>query len=98
LRVYGYVADPLNYCDPLGLKGCGGNKKEHGKKGAKRGPKTDKNAPHNKKIREEGDKIEKEGGTVLSGGGREQEKLIPTPGVKKVGDALILYTKMPMEI
>ncbi|WP_395746283.1 putative Ig domain-containing protein [Prosthecobacter sp.] len=52
---------------------------------AKRGPKTDPDAPHNKTIREEADKLEKEGNNIIGGGGREKEKLIPTPGGKKDG-------------
>ena len=51
--------------------------------GAKRGPKTDPNAPHNAKVRSEGDKLHAEGNDILSGGGREEETAVKTPGGEK---------------
>jgi RHS repeat-associated protein len=53
--------------------------------GAKRGPKTDPDAPHNKKIREEADKLVDGDNEIIAGGGREPEKLVPTPGGTKPG-------------
>jgi RHS repeat-associated protein len=54
-------------------------------RGAKRGPKTDSDEAHNAKIRSEADRLEKGGNRIVSGGGREKETLIPTPGGTKEG-------------
>ncbi|MFN7783492.1 MAG: hypothetical protein ACK5PG_12240, partial [Lysobacterales bacterium] len=51
----------------------------------KRGPKTDPSAPHNATIRSEADRLESEGNQILAGGGRERERLVPTPGGEKSG-------------
>lgn len=78
---YRFAPDAINWIDPFGLK-CG----ETGcKTGAKRGPKTDPNAPHNARIRLEADLLEAQGNTIIAGGGREKERLIPTPGGAKRG-------------
>jgi RHS repeat-associated protein len=99
INLYAYTDNPLRTVDLNGLEPCKAAKAaaeaakndEKGKnsegttKGAQRGPKTDPKAPHNAKIRAEADKLEDQGNTILAGGGREKEKLIPTPGGKKEG-------------
>lgn len=52
---------------------------------AKTGPKPAGTGPHNKKIEEVAAEIIAAGGTILAGGGKEKEKLIPTPGGAKDG-------------
>lgn len=42
-------------------------------------------SPGNAAIRAEGDKLVAEGNTIVSGGGREKEQLIRTPGGQKTG-------------
>lgn len=63
--------------------------------GAKRGPKTDPNAPHNAKIRSEADKLVADGNKIVSGGGREKELLIKTPGGHKEGRRPDIIYKTP---
>jgi len=71
---------------PAGLQKVGRTAIREGAEAlTKRGPKTDPSAPHNATIRAEADRLESEGSTILAGGGRERERLIPTPGGEKSG-------------
>ncbi|QZI69364.1 RHS domain-containing protein [Pseudomonas protegens] len=71
LNLYLYAPNPIEWLDPLGL--------------AKRGPKTNGEGPHNETIAAWGKEVEAAGGTVITGGGMEKERLIPTPGGQKTG-------------
>ncbi len=89
--LYGYVSDPLELVDPLGLsESCNGagtqrwkNKKtKDGSPYRKPGPKTDLNAPHNKKINDIIE-VEKAKGMEHMGGGNLTEVVVTTKGGHK---------------
>lgn len=82
---------------PITKKGAKGKPSETGTptgpvaKGAKRGPKTDPDAPHNARVRAEAKKLEAKGNTIVAGGGRPEEVVKITGGIKSLRRPDIIY-------